>query len=221
MDFDIRQHVFDATTGEYLEDVALAYQEELLARFEASPEGQAYHNAGHEFGWSNPFLHYGITYLSVTPPDMTPAHLQEILFDLFPKKVSVPADAAPDIVHELRAFWSFLQREFSLKNAAACLKILDEKAAQKLEAAMDNPANFGMAKSFMMMGQKRGFDMTSEAGVQQWMETYNAELAAGTGQPLPLSQAMPGSPASRSKKTQSKNKRKMQRNSRKTNRKKR
>lgn len=50
---------------------------------------------------------------------------------------------------------------------------------------MSNPANFGMAKSLVMLGQERGFDMTSEEGLNEWMQTYNAELASGASLPFP------------------------------------
>ncbi len=55
------------------------------------------------------------------------------MFDLVPRKVSTSADEAEEIVQELQAFWTFLQREFSPANAATCLKVLDEKAARELK----------------------------------------------------------------------------------------
>jgi hypothetical protein len=131
-------------------------------------------------------MDFGMNYLSVTPPGMSPDDLHEILFDLVPRKVSAPADDAEGIVRELRAFWTFLQREFHLANAEACLKMLDEKTASQLTKELSNPANFGIAKSFVMMGMERGFDLSSEEGINEWMETYNNELAAGTGLRIPL-----------------------------------
>jgi hypothetical protein len=117
---------------------------------------------------------------------MSSGNLSEILFDLFPSKVSADAGEAPEIIRELQAFWKFLQREFHLENAAGCLKLLDDKATRRLEKEMSNPANFGIAKSFVMMGKERGFDMATEEGINKWMVTYNAELAQGTGPRVPL-----------------------------------
>jgi len=37
-----------------------------------------------------------------------------------------------------------------------------------------------------MMGMERGFDLSSEEGINTWMATYNAELTAGAGLPIPL-----------------------------------
>jgi hypothetical protein len=153
---------------------------------------------------------------------MSSGNLSEILFDLFPSKVSADAAKAPEIIRELQAFWKFLQREFHLENAAGCLKMLDDKAARRLEKEMSNPANFGMAKSFVMMGKARGFDMATEEGMNKWMVTYNAELAQGTGPRIPLP-APSFSIYQGGSATQSRNKtrRKIARDSRKKNRRKR
>ncbi|HLL79479.1 MAG TPA: hypothetical protein VKT25_08270 [Ktedonobacteraceae bacterium] len=150
-----------------------------------SPEGQALRQEDIEPGWADMLLDFSINYLSVTPPQMTAGDLREVLFELFPRKVSTTPDEAEGIVREFRAFWTFMQREFQLANAAECLKTLDEKAARRLKKELDNPANFGIAKSFVMMGLQRGFDLSSEESINEWMETYNAELAAG-GPHIPL-----------------------------------
>ncbi len=150
-----------------------------------SPEGQVLRQEGIEPGWADMLLDFSINYLSVTPPQMTAGDLREILFDLVPRKVSTPPDEADGIVRELHAFWTFLQREFHLANAVDCLNVLDEKAARRLKKELDNPANFGIAKSFVMMGLARGFDLSSEESINEWMETYNAELATG-GPRIPL-----------------------------------
>ena len=185
MTFNIHQQVFDRD-GMPLEKKASQYQDQLLQLFEQSPEGQTLREEGIEAGWASMLIDFGMNYLSVTPPQMAPHHLREILFDLFPRKVSASADEAPDIIRELQAFWQFLQREFHLENAAACLSMLDEKAARKLKSEMSDPANFGIAKSFIMMGMERGFDMSSEEGINEWMTKYNAEIAAGSGLRIPL-----------------------------------
>src|SRR5579863_17577 len=143
MTFDIYQRVFDRD-GMPHEKKSRQYLDQLIQLFEQSPEGQALRNEGSDPGWANMMIEFGMDYLSVTPPQMTPNGLREILFDIFPRKVSTSADEADDIVHVLQAFWKFLQREFHLENAAACLKVLDEKAARELKKELSNPANFGI-----------------------------------------------------------------------------
>ncbi len=185
MTFDIHQKIFDAD-GSPLEHVAREYQDELVDLFEQSPEGLALREEGSHSRWAGIMLDLGQSYLSVTPPKMSARDIREILFDLIPLKISALAEQAPEIIHELQAFWRFLQREFHLANAAICLTVFNDETAQRLKKEMSNPANFGIAKSMVMMGMERGFDMQTEEGINEWMMTYNAELMAGTGQPINL-----------------------------------
>jgi hypothetical protein len=151
-----------------LEKKAEAYLAQLMELFTQSPEGRKLLSEGIEPSWASMMMDFGMNYLSVIPPRMTPDGLREILF---PRKVSTSADEADEIIRELQAFWTFLQREYHLANAAACLKVLDEKAARELKKELSTPANFGIAKSFVMMGQERGFDLSSEEGINEWMAT--------------------------------------------------
>jgi hypothetical protein len=177
MAFDIRQNLFDRD-GMPVEKKVGQYLQELIRLFRESPEGQVLEDEGLYPGfWVNSMVDYGIDYLGVSPARLSPDQLRELLFDIFPRKVSADADEAPQAIHELQAFWQFAQREFQLENAAACLKVLDDKAVRQMKKEMSNPANFGMAKSIVMMGKARGFDMTTEEGMNEWIATYNAEMA--------------------------------------------
>jgi hypothetical protein len=129
----------------------------------------------------------GMRYQGVTPAQMSATDLRIILFDLIPRKISAKSEQAPEAIREFQLFWTFLQRDFHLENASACLDVLNEKrTVRRMQEEMDDPANFGMAKSLVMMGLERGFDMSSQEGMNEWMATYNAELAVGTGRPIPL-----------------------------------
>ncbi len=221
MAFDIYQRVFDED-GEYLEEAALRYRDELMELFAASPEGQELVRQRGAAGWADTFMDYGFSYLGVTPPEMAPEHIEEILFELFPRKVSAEPGAGEEIIHELQAFWTFLQREFQLANASTCLRMLTAATGRRLEKEMQNPANFGMAKSFVMLGRARGFDMTTPEGLQAFTETYNASLLADAELPLPIPGPplpLPGAHAHRATKPRAA-RRKMARDSRRKNRKK-
>jgi hypothetical protein len=122
-------------------------------------------------------LHYAITYPGVTPPVMTPDDLEEVLYDLFPRKVITEKGDGAEIIQELRAFWRFLQRVYQLPHAKQMLARLTPQAARRLERELQEPANFGMAKSFVLMGQQAGFDMESPEGMRAWVQAYNAMVA--------------------------------------------
>jgi hypothetical protein len=176
MSFDLNEAVFDEQ-GSYLEEKASRYEEALMELFAASPEGQAIKERGTELGWAGAMIHYAITYPGVTPPMMTPSDLEEVVFGLFPRKVITEKGDAAEIIQELRAFWQFLQRVYQLPQAKQMLACLTPQAARRLERKMQEPANFGMAKSFIMMGREAGFDMESPEGMQAWVKAYNATVA--------------------------------------------
>ena len=188
MSFDINEAVFDSK-GTYLEEKAVRYEEVLMDQFTASPEGQAIKERGTELGWAGAMIHYAISYLGVTPPVMTPSDLEAVVFDLFPRKVITERGDGAEIIQELRAFWHFLQRAYQLPQARQMLARLTPQAARRLERELQEPANFGMAKSFVLMGKEAGFEMESPEGMQAWVEAYNATvaptMAAASGRPGP------------------------------------
>jgi hypothetical protein len=176
MSFDINQPVFDSK-GTYLEEQAVRYEQALMDQFAASPEGQAITQRGTELGWARAMLHYAITYACVTPPTMTVNDLEEVVYTLFPRKVITARGDGAEIIQELRAFWHFLARVYQLPQARQLLARLTPQAVRRLERELQEPANFGMAKSFVLLGQQAGFEMESPEGMRAWVEAYNATVA--------------------------------------------
>jgi len=188
MSFDLNEAVFDEQ-GTYLEEKAVRYEHALMEQFAASPEGQAITQTGTELGWAGAMIHYAINYPGVTPPTMTTGDLEEVIYDLFPRKVITERGDGAEIIQELQAFWHFLQREYQLPQASQMLARLTLQAARRLERELQEPTNFGMAKSFVLMGKEAGFEMESPEGMQAWVEAYNATvaptMAAASGRPGP------------------------------------
>jgi hypothetical protein len=176
MSFDINEAVFDEQ-GMYLEEKAVRYEHALMDQFAASPEGQAITQTGTELGWAGAMIHYAINYPGVTPPTMTANDLETVVYDLFPRKVITERGDGAEIIQELQAFWRFLQRVYQLPQARQMLARLTPQAARRLERELQEPANFGMAKSFVLMGKQEGFDMESPEGMRAWVEAYNATVA--------------------------------------------
>jgi hypothetical protein len=154
-----------------------------MDEFARSPEGQAFEKECGSIGWAGTMMQFGFDYLGQTPAQMTLRDVDEILFDLFPRKVSAESERANEIFSELRTFWSFVDRQYGLANAREILASLDHRAAARFEEEFANSANFGMAKSFVMMGTQAGFDMTSPEGLAAFQATYNASLPIN--QPAP------------------------------------
>jgi hypothetical protein len=176
MSFDLNEAIFDEQ-GTYLEEKAVRYEQALMEQFAGSPEGQAITQGGMELGWASAMIHYALTYPGVTPPTMTTSDLEEVVHGLFPRKVITEKGDGAEIIQELRAFWHFLERVYQLPQAKQMLARLTPQAARRLEGELANPANFGMAKSFVLMGKQAGFDMESPEGMQAWVQAYNATVA--------------------------------------------
>ncbi len=160
-----------------------ALEEELVKRFAASPEAKDLD----EIHACRFVMDLAANYLGETVAMLGATGLREVLFTLIPRKVSIEASEANWMITELRAFYAFLKREFSLKQADSCLKLLDSAAVKKLEAALSDSSNFGMAKSLFAAGADAGFDMQSQQGIDAWMRSIQ-------GKPLPASIPLPGLP---------------------------
>jgi hypothetical protein len=159
---------------------------------------------------------------------MSRRNFEEVVFELFPRKVSTGAESAEAIIAELKAFWEFLRRAYHLNNAGAILATLTPTAAKRLEQELADPANYGMAKSFFMKGMELGFDMTSQEGMDAFMLYYNTHLVGTMPPPamdfpgflddeglLPLGPGLP-----RGKRQELRKKKKAQRQAKKRNRRK-
>jgi len=177
MAFDVHQILFDDETGEYFEDKAQQYIDALTRLFYESPEGQAVSGNGN---WTRIMLDYAFGTIGMPLPELARDDVEEILFDIFPRSVSTPAESAPQIIAELQAFWRYIKREYALANADNILNYLGrESTLTDFQKDMGNPNLYGPAKSIVMQGLKRGFNMTTPEGVEQWMATYNAEVTGG------------------------------------------
>jgi hypothetical protein len=222
--FDVRQPIHDRH-GEIDGERVEKYIDGLMAEFVASAEAQPVFDQYGNSGWPAMMMEYAINYPGLTPPEMSPADFDEVVFALFPRKVSTGPESAAAIVAELRAFWRFLQRQYGLANAQPILASLTDASVRRLERELANPANFGMAKSFVMRGMQAGFDMTTQEGIDEFTAAYNSSLPGGGGgafgdipreSPFP---ELPPSPLSHQERAAKRKKRKSQRQARKRNRK--
>lgn len=201
--------------GELDEARAQAYRTAILRRFEASPEAQAEPGAR----WAALLVDYAVTYFGQAAESLSASDVHEIVFDIFPRKVSVAPDAAPDIIAGLRAFFQFVHREYADGGAERCLAVLAGNASQQLARRLADPSNFGLAKSFMMSGRAAGFDMSSPTGLNAWaMHKHKHNLRLPVAHPAPSAQRHDTSAKQRAAQQAKKTKRKAQRAARKRSR---
>jgi hypothetical protein len=168
----------DGDIGDF--DKRQPLEDELVAAFLASPEGGAVSEMeGHRL-----LMQYAADYIGASIATLEPKDLREVLFEIIPRKVSVNPSSASSIIEDCRAFYRFLKHHFGLALAEDCLRVLGPSAGKKLEQALADPRNFGMAKSLLMAGEKAGFDIHSKEGIEAWMREVQ-------GKPLPPSARLP------------------------------
>ena len=155
-------------------------EDELVHEFVASPEAKSLT----DIQSCHFVMDFAADYFGATIATLGPRELREIVFEIIPRKVSIDASRARWIIDESRAFYAFLKREYALEQADACLRVLGGDAVKRLEEALSNPSNFGMAKSVFMAGREAGFDVDSKEGIEAWMRTIQ-------GRPLPPSVQFP------------------------------
>jgi hypothetical protein len=189
MDFDIHQLDHTDPDSERSEAELAAFQHALLERFAESPEGQERLKADADMGyWAAHLMYYGYQYEGVTITQMTVADVRTVVTELLPRKISLQSpEQADDAIPELVAFWTYLGREFRLPQSGAVLEFLRE-VEPDFPGMMNDPSNFGMAKSFFTMGQAAGYDMTTEEGMRAFMLAYNTGLLS---RQTPQSPSMP------------------------------
>lgn len=157
-------------------------EDEIMRRFAASPEAETLT----EVGLSRWLMDFAADYFNATIATLGAEGLREIVFEIIPRKVSIDASAAGEIIEEYRALYAFMKREYGFDRADSCLRVLGGNAAMKLQAALSDSSNFGMAKSLFMGGRDAGFDMKSQEGLDAWMRATQSQSLPVSGRPLSL-----------------------------------
>jgi hypothetical protein len=203
----------DSDGDELDNEVRSELEDELVRRFMRSPEANGLSDV-----WAcRSIMEFASNFFGVTIASLKARQLEEIVFEIVPRKISTDASEARSIIDESRAFYAFLKREFGLKQADECLDVLAGDAVEALEAALSDSDNFGMAKSMFMAGRKAGFDMLSPEGIEAWMRVVQSRTNAGWAETRPLLGAR-SRPANSAAAREKKKQRKAVRKARKKNR---
>jgi len=189
-------------------------EDRLLAMFLAAPEAEHIEIVRA----AETILEFGRIQFGVTVFSIEPMQLEEIVFEILPRKVLIHPRAAGSIVEELRAFYRYLSRAFALPQAADCLESIGPGAEAELEDALSDVEAWGVAKQILAAGAAAGFKVDTKEGVRAWMEHVREHG-------LPPDVRLPGAPPSpsttspsRADKQKAKSKRKSAAAARKKNR---
>lgn len=156
-------------------DASERYLDKATSLFADSPEGRAVCQGGEPAYSVRNFLDLGLDYCRATTDSMTESDVNELLLEIFPRKVTIDLSECDAVIDELVAFWKFCDRVYNLEKASEFAHQI-AGLRSKFREAMGDPSNYGLAKSFVADGQTAGFDMTSEEGLLQFAAAYNATV---------------------------------------------
>lgn len=123
------------------------------------------------------FSRWAASHIGSTVASLDAHGLDEVVFDIVPRKLSADVDYARPFIECLRAFYRWLEREYALPQAQACLAILNAPGSvEQLEALMGDSANFDPAKAMVMEARTRGIDPSTPEGMRQMQAEHNARL---------------------------------------------
>lgn len=159
------------------------YQNELIELFANSSEGQSRlkEDPGMAF-WVERLIDYGYSYTGKTIPHLDETNIEELLTDVFLRKISLKApEDADNALPTLIALWEYLKREYNLAKADDILDYLRSVKIEEFREWMNDPSRFGMAKSIFTMARNYGFDITNEKEASAFINLYNAKLSLQCG----------------------------------------
>lgn len=164
----------EADDGELDTDRCLEVNQEIESLFAMSVEAK-----GLDVRWSGLVLDLAALHLGRTVRSLDADDVSEVLFEIFPRKVTVEATVASAVINECRAFFAYAKRELGMSNADDCIAVLDDDAAEELESALSEPSAFGSAKAVAMAAVAAGVDPTNPQALQAWITRHHGMPLGG------------------------------------------
>lgn len=110
------------------------------------------------------------------PAEVTAADLEELLLQVYPRKITILDDAETvGTIPAVSDFFTYLAETGELtQSRAAELDSALTAIAPRFGAAVMDPSNWGMARSFVTMMIDDGVDLDDQADVQRWISDYHS-----------------------------------------------
>ncbi len=179
MDFLV--HQLDNLDYDQAEPLIDDYIQGALDSFAESRAGKAHIRLYPEGGgWIEVFIEFALRYGGYTLPKMTKGEAQRVMEDFLPRRMvlSDPSEA-DDAIPELVAFWTYLHEVYRFRSAKAIAKYL-ESIEDQFPQWMFDPQRGGMAKQLFLEGMAKGFDMTTQKGLQAFQASQQASLKSAS-----------------------------------------
>jgi len=115
------------------------------------------------------------TQLGLRPSHWEVETLTECCLVIFPHQIGASEDYFDSISPVLSSFLDFLEHEELLLDAAALAEAVREIENEISEVAKD-PSNWGIAKTFVMLAEESGIDITDEDELHKFMDVFNQQI---------------------------------------------
>lgn len=109
------------------------------------------------------------------PTEWTTQALEDVICDLFPRKISSNDDFYAAVKPVLTAYFEFLIEKKYIDNGVALTKKLAKAAPLMRESASDS-TSWSFAKQLVMSAKKQGVDFEDEDEFNRYIQSYNESL---------------------------------------------
>lgn len=146
------------------------WRDGIVERFERTPGGA-------DRGWvAEQVLDFKWGYLDGDMGRWSPGDIEEILLQLYPRKVVLEPGDEPRVVEGLTALLRFLAVEGLIEGGEATARRLTDAIAAvggAFRLAMADKGRWGMGKRLMSGATSSGFDLSDQASLDAWMAHFN------------------------------------------------
>jgi hypothetical protein len=106
------------------------------------------------------------------PNEWEPDALEDVICDLFPRKISSDDDLYIAVEPVLTSYFEYLITKKHIKNGAKLIRRLSKSAPLMLKTALDSK-NWSFSKQLVMSAKDQGVDLENESELQQYIQKYN------------------------------------------------
>jgi hypothetical protein len=124
--------------------------------------------------WPGMFLELAASYCGTTFLSLELNEAEEVLFEIIPRKVMTPPETAVQVVKELKHFFRFLDRRFTLAGGQSLPRLISSSSETRLQQSLSDPSNFGIGKSTLAQADRLGFDVSDPVQLDQFMQLQNS-----------------------------------------------
>ncbi len=117
-------------------------------------------------------LVYAWTYTNGSPEKLDEYTLEEVLLEVFPRKITAERDLFEKVAPVTEVFMRWLESEGILANTSGLVETIRGWADTIVANGM-NPQYWGMGKSFMMQARAEGVDTQDEQAMQRYIAECN------------------------------------------------